>query len=264
MPVSPDCWQPRSWLRRGRSILLAAALAQGLGFATLAAEVHSFTDQQGRTLKAEIENVIGQDVSLQREDGGKFKVKIAIFSEPDQDYILQWALKQAADQKGQAVTLTAAQSHSDTTVVQASNMIEQKWQAGYKVKLENQTSMELQKLRLDYQIFKHAAMAGSATPADDPITRTVGTLTVDLVPPSGEVAVETAKTPMTSYTLDAGLSWGNGASRAVSDELLGIWIRLYTAKGDLIEEWSNSASLMKKQKWDDAAQKKAVPGGGED
>ena len=229
-----------------------------------AADLHDFTDLQGRSLKAEIVNVIGQEVALQRADGQKFKVKINIFSSADQDFIRQWALKQAADAKGRALGFIADQTPSNNTTAQTSDETIQRWLSGFKVTVTNQSSMELQKLRVSYQVFKHVTVPGAADPSTDPITRTAGTASLDLVPPGGDQAFTTAKVPMSSYQLNPGYSWGSRASRSSSDELLGIWVRVYAANGDLIQEWCSRPSLMKKQKWDDGSQKKPVAGGGED
>ncbi len=229
-----------------------------------AEDYHDFTDLQNRHLKAAIVTVVGQDVSLKREDGENFKVKISVFSDPDQDYIRQWAFKQAVDLKGKIFALTATQNKSSEVTAQTSDMNEQKWQAGYKVILENQTSMELQKLRIDYQIFKHASVPGSVDPSADPVVRVAGSSTLDLVPPGGSSTIMTVKTPMSAYTLNSGYRWASGANSITGDSLQGIWMRIYTSNGDLIQEWCSAPSIMKKQKWEDASQKKPTAGGGED
>jgi hypothetical protein len=254
----------------GRRCLLAVCLAASLLATRLPADptdpadLHDFTDQQGRTLKAEIINVIGQEVSLQRADGENFKVKISIFSSADQDFIRQWALKEAADAKGDALTFVARPADSNNTTAQSSDQTIQRWLSGFKVTLTNQSSMELQKLRVDYQLFKQEAVPGAADPSTNPITRTAGTLTLDLVPANGDQTFITTKIPLSSYTLNPGYSWATGANRSVTDELLGVWLRVYADNGDLIEEWSSRPSLMKTQKWDDGSLKKPVAGGGED
>jgi hypothetical protein len=249
------------WLRGLLVIVLGGWLA---ATALPAEELHTFTDQQGRTLKAEIENVIGQDVSLKREDGENFKVKIEVFIDADQDYIRQWAIQQAVDDRGMALTLTALPWKSSSVTAQTGDMTEEKWQEGYKLTVENETSMELQKIRVEYQIFKDGAVPGALDPSTDPVTRAAGSVILDLVPPNGSETLDTLKVPMTSYALMSGYTWGTGANRDVTDNLLGIWVRVYSPKGDLIQEWASSSSLQKKQKWDDGSGKKPVPGGGED
>lgn len=245
--------------------LLVIALSGFLAATPLPADdLHTFTDQQGRTLKAEIENVIGQDVSLKREDGEEFKVKIDVFVDPDQEYIRQWVIKQTVDEKGEALTLSALPWKSGSATAQTGDMTEEKWQEGYKLTVENETSMELQKIRVDYQIFKHNAVPGAADPSTDPVTRAVGTVTLDLVPPNGSQVIDTVKMPMTSYALNSGYNWVSGANRLSEDNLLGVWVRVYSPKGDLIQEWVSSPALEKKQKWDDDSQKKTAAGGGED
>ena len=55
----------------------------------LAGELHTFTDTQGRLLKAELVSILGDQVTIKRDDGQVFTVKASTFSQADQDWLKQ-------------------------------------------------------------------------------------------------------------------------------------------------------------------------------
>ena len=52
--------------------------------------IRTFTDAEGREIKARIHNTDGQTVLLETEDGQGFKTTIEVFSLEDQEYIRNW------------------------------------------------------------------------------------------------------------------------------------------------------------------------------
>lgn len=60
------------------------------------AELHTFTDAQGRLLKGELVSILGDQVTIKREDGQVFTVKATIFSQADQDWLKQRGLAKDA------------------------------------------------------------------------------------------------------------------------------------------------------------------------
>jgi hypothetical protein len=57
--------------------------------------------------------------------------------------------------------------------------------------------------------------------------------------------------PMKQQTLNANYYYGNNGLRTNADDMLGIWIRVYTSDGQMLQEWCSSPDLMKKEKWTD-------------
>jgi hypothetical protein len=51
------------------------------------AEMRELTDNQGRSIRAEVKEVDGDEVTIEREDGRSFTIAINRFSEADQEYI---------------------------------------------------------------------------------------------------------------------------------------------------------------------------------
>jgi hypothetical protein len=59
-------------------------------------EIRTFTNQSGVTLRAKLVAVVGDQVTIMREDGRQFTLPIATLSTADQDYVRQNAAKPAA------------------------------------------------------------------------------------------------------------------------------------------------------------------------
>ncbi|MEZ0275203.1 MAG: hypothetical protein ACAH88_09885 [Roseimicrobium sp.] len=59
----------------------------------LQADMRHFTDKDGRTIKAEFVSVKGDFVTLKREDGKEFTVRVDTFAKVDIDYIREQAVK---------------------------------------------------------------------------------------------------------------------------------------------------------------------------
>lgn len=68
-------------------VLFVAALS------ALHAETRIFTDTSGRTTKAELSGIDGDNVILKREDGQVFKIKASTFSPPDIAYFKEHGLR---------------------------------------------------------------------------------------------------------------------------------------------------------------------------
>jgi len=68
--------------------LLLAAVAP-----LVQAEPQTLTDKQGRSLKAEVISVTGDQVKIKRDDGQTFNLSLANLSDDDQKRLKEWAAK---------------------------------------------------------------------------------------------------------------------------------------------------------------------------
>ena len=69
------------------------ALVWAIGVTPLTAEIRAFTDTAGRTVRGELVTVLGDFVTIKREDGQNFTVKASNFSEADIAYFKAHGLK---------------------------------------------------------------------------------------------------------------------------------------------------------------------------
>jgi hypothetical protein len=178
---------------------------------------HTFTDQQGRSLVAQIVRVAEPDVYLQCADEEPFEVKIGVFIAKDQSYIQQWALD---NQKttDPFVIFALRNVLSDST----GGVPEQE----FEVTLKNVSGSDVTNLQVDYVVLRQPAAGAPA-----PLPRINGKTQIASI----------AKNMETSFATDQIQAKGNR---------LAVWVRIYNSSGTLLQEWSSSDELTKNEKWD--------------
>jgi len=211
--------------------------ADGQGATTPAAaapEPYTFTNAAGKTIQAQIIAVVGESVSLKRDDGQSFTVAIKTFVDDDQAYIWHWAVMDAA-KRGNPIfkfELTKLpETRSDKTFPGSRRVIPNL--AGYKVKVTNTTSLRMLKPIMEYIVF---ANTNTMVP-DSPLAHYYGKFAPDEIKANDQSAFETVKA-----MLIVGDKQDNG-------RLEGLWVRVYDADHQLIQEWCSTPELMKKEKW---------------
>jgi hypothetical protein len=177
---------------------------------------HTFTDQQGRTLVAEIVRVVQPDVYLQSDNGQPYPVKIGVFVAKDQAYIKQWA--QDHDTTAEPFTIFALRD-TLTDSTQALPM------QGFNVTVKNFSGANVTGLRVEYIILRQPTQGVLA-----PLPRISGSAEINAIANKGEA----------SFTTDR---IGAKGSR------LAIWLRIYNASGTLLQEWSSSPAMTKDERW---------------
>ncbi len=213
----------------------------------LNAEFREFTDQQGRSMKAELINVIGQEVMLKREDGNTFTVSPNIFCEEDKEYIQIWMV-QKLNERDSLLTVNARSSETNKKKMDDGLAKMEKWDGYYKVTIENESDLLLQNLKVEYRLWAfHMNMAAQSR--DDGKTEIIKKdITIPMIKGRDEFAFDTAKAELSSIDLDSNVIWAGGGKDSSKDKLEGIWIRIYY-KGVLIKDWSNPSSLKDKLNW---------------
>jgi thiol-disulfide isomerase/thioredoxin len=83
------------------------------------AEMRTFTDRAGNTLEAEVVGAYGSTVFLNRKKRGDCYVDIRVFSKPDIDYIIQWAISHEAERTNRPLV---KDSDSELTQFLAKNL----------------------------------------------------------------------------------------------------------------------------------------------
>ncbi|MGE9292844.1 MAG: hypothetical protein ACQKBW_04465 [Puniceicoccales bacterium] len=213
----------------------------------LQAELHEFTDTQGRTMKAELINVIGNKVRLKREDGAAFTVSPAIFSQEDQDYIHMWMIH-TLNERGSLLHVEARSSQTNSKKHDDGSAKWKTWDGYYKMKIENDSDISLRDVRIEYNFWTFHMDLAAQSRRDGDTEITSGSLTIPMLKSRNDFECDSAKVSMRSFDLRSGWSWLGGGKDESEDKLEGIWIRVYY-QGELIEDWSNPSSLKEKYKW---------------
>ena len=241
--------KPPSSRRPFFRIATAASLLLALAAAGLHAETRTLTDRQGRSLKAEILSVNGDQVSIKRDDGQTFTLSLATLSDDDQKALKAWAAKQAAMVPPGGVTLAISRGKFDTKKKDDGGMTLSEEQWGYDVTFVNHTSKTLADVRVDYILFvKPDTEPGKDTVAA-PLKQRAGSHKIDVVGIRDRVSFRTDSITLYKQQLKPGWIWAKtGSNSAIRDTLYGVWLRAYV--GDqLVDEQCSPESLSKTERW---------------
>ena len=117
------------------------------------ADMQTLTDKQGRSLKANVLAVTGDQVKIKRDDGQVFNLPLASLSEADQARLKAWAAEEEKKIPAGTVNIqlsrgsfSSSKSEDTSTIT-----IEEKW--GYSVTLANRSSKQLKDLQIKYVLF---------------------------------------------------------------------------------------------------------------
>jgi len=233
--------------------LIGAATAYGADTVpTSSPDLHTFTNQEGKTINAVILSVAQDDVNLKRDDGQSFKVAVSTLSKEDQVFIRLWVIQQAQAHHEDVLTISAASVRTDAKPVPSTNKISvtSQWTEGYKVKVTNETPVHWANLHLRYVIFRQAGVPGAMPPSNYTPTHSTGTAAIDDLPGQQDVTVSTDKIDLLEVSTAPGYSYSNGAPVKVTDQIQGIWLRVYDDGNNLLQEWSSSKEITKDISWD--------------
>jgi hypothetical protein len=242
--------------------LLSALLAQRSG-----AEPMVLTDIVGRTIKAELVAVNGENVRIRRDDGREFTLELKGLVDDDQTKIRAWAAEQAkADAPAKsAASPTAAKKDEETSdtatkkaapkyvpdmkkVTMAMSRVKMEtttiakfegyshkhelW--GYGIQVTNRNLHPVEKVRIEYNLFART-FSDSSTPEMVP-----GTIEFPAV---GSNRSESAKTKTAEVCKRKGYYTFNEGG-----ELRGIWVKLYVGD-ELVQEQLMPESLRESATW---------------
>ncbi len=229
-------------------------------------DLHTFTNQSGKTIQAIITDVTLDNVFLKRDDGQAFKVPLTTFSPDDQNYISQWVVRRARTQGSNILKLDAASNKLSTATstpngnekraVMATNgkvghATIKNWSEGYNVTITNLLPAHFAKLQLRYIIFSMSAVPGGLPPNDYTPNVTVGqAIDIDDLPANAVKTVATGEITLAEYTAPPNFVYSNGAAPKITDQLKGIWVRVYDENNILVQEWASSENLNKNNDWD--------------
>lgn len=222
------------------------------------AEIQTLTDNQGRSIQADVISVSGDQVKIKRADGQTFNLSLASLSDDDQKNLKAWAAKEATKSlPADALQVELSRAKFDTVkkdvdvtlttggiVKNGRTLTEEKW--GYSVTITNRTSQPLEQLRAEYILF--------ATVDDIQVKEKQGLKKKRYKSPV-ETIPELGKTTFRTETISAIKSKYNGnivaaksGDSASRETLHGVWMRIY--RGDaLICETSAPESLRTTEKW---------------
>ena len=211
------------------------------------ADLVTLTDKQGRDIQAEIVSIIGANITIKMANGRQFTFPLANLNEASHKTIEQWKLVRVGDKrepfKISINTFTEGKQESSTTSTKT-----KVYQAGYTVKIQNNTPLSLPSLTVEYLILKEDAIV-AAKGSQDALKDTLkGTSTLDPLKIRETFSFNTDTLEMRESKLKSGWSYIGGGKDNAVDELTGIWLKIKT--GDqVIYEYSRPSNLPDRITW---------------
>lgn len=213
----------------------------------VAGELHLWTNKDGRTVQAEFVEMSATDVTIRREDGQTFKVPKDALSDED----LAFAAKADAN-RPITVKLEVSRAMFSTNSTHTVSEIKttEKW--GYNITVNNTGSVTGQNLRVDYILFLRHSPGPGKSISLQPLVRQVGSEPIPKLERLGKFSFRSATVALISLKLQNGYYWSaTGDSSTASDELEGIWVRVY--QNDRVIGEYTSAESFRKEDWDKPA-----------
>ncbi len=185
---------------------------------------HTFTDNLGRTLQANLLRVANPDVYLVNGAGYTIHTKISDFAAADQAYILQWAKAQS-----QADLLAASALQISATPNRAVGAARQGGPQSFKLSLKNLSTKSLTGLTASYVLFRLPGTGGKIV--QFPLPRLTGQSTLKPISPNGTITFNSI--PLTNR-----------------DAPLAIWVRIYSSDGSIVQEYCSTPDILQFESWD--------------
>lgn len=118
----------------------------------------------------------------------------------------------------------------------------------YRITVKNRNFRALEDVEVKYRLFYVDTDAGSPMPGR--LLNKTGAMKFPLVGANALVEVETDPFTLTTEKLSSGYYYTEGGSNKNRDQVVGLWVRVYS-KGQLMQEYCNPSTLTKKAEWKD-------------
>ncbi|BCX46795.1 hypothetical protein HAHE_07030 [Haloferula helveola] len=254
---------------------MKSSLAHGaLGAAVLllalshSAGARTFTDQQGREIEAEVTSVSGSNVTLLLDSGKKYTFPISKLSSADQLYIKLWKADPkkfetdkpdaSGDSKPAAIPDNIDYSieiepekerirKGSKTDVGNGEITPEEWI--FEIELENWSRAPLEGLEVSYRIYLDTK-ASDKIGFEDAQKVYGHRMNVEKMTHGAKVTVKTRPVIVKDLELDGDFVFTDGSRNRLSDDIEGIWIKVWHGDKKVAEYKSNN-STVKKAKWAD-------------
>lgn len=212
------------------------------------AETFTLTDKQGRSIKADVISVDGNQVKIKRDDGQTFELSINTLSEDDQKKLRKWAAEEATRIPPNALKIELSRGVFESRKQEDSATVttEEKW--GYSITVTNQSGKPVGNLKMTYVLFVKPDLEPGKDSSKATFKRTEGKSSILGIQPMAKTTIRSDTINIYKQRLKPGWVWGKtGNSEMIKDTLHGIWIKVY-AGDQLVSEICTPESLMKTEK----------------
>ena len=205
------------------------------------AEVRTFTNQDGQTIKAEIVSATDRLVKIRREDGAVFEVPHTTFSLDDRKYIEEWIKKQKVEAAPLRLRVNVSQTKKTVNRSQGLSSTSRVIEAGYRIQIKNESTVALEKHTIEYRIFKFAERADRNNRPG--LNKVAGKINNISIPRFSQDDYKTEVVTLVISQLKPDWYYVDGSNSRTADSLAGIWLRLMNPAGDVVHEYLSSEKL---------------------
>ncbi|CAM3093758.1 hypothetical protein [Rariglobus hedericola] len=239
-------------------IFKALALAALLTAFTAHAESFTLNDKQGRSIKADVIEVTGDQVKIKRDDGQTFNVSLSTLAADDQTKLKAWAEKESKKSlppgalqvelsRGNFKTIKV---DSDVTLVggeivkNGRTTTEEKW--GYAVTIINKTSKPIDNLRTEYRLF--ATVDNVHVKEKEGLKKKAYQSQIENIPELGRTVFRTETISALKMKYNGNIVSAKTGDSNSRETLTGIWMRIYLGD-ELVYEAAMPEKLRTTEKW---------------
>jgi hypothetical protein len=212
-----------------------------IGAATCArAELHTFTDTQGRTIQAELLSVKDNQIRVRREDGQVFTLPFDSLVKEDITYIATWR-RQHVEVKLHftASPFHVTAEHRNTEAIQTTTE-----KAGYSITLFNDAADAASDFKVDYILFYTEGEWGGGQASDLPLKRKSGNIPIALLEGGKSVILKTDPVTLRKSKYNPDWGYDNSKYNKWGDDLAGVWVRV-SLNGKVVSEFVSSERIKK-------------------
>lgn len=119
----------------------------------------------------------------------------------------------------------------------------------FEVKVENQTLGDLSQIKVDYVIFVERQKLGQKMDQPLKVDRVSGTRSIDMLTNREPKTVNTDEFTLAKQNLVGGWTYDNGGRIRAEDSVVGVWVRVSSADGQVIGEYTNPPTVTRRG-WD--------------
>ncbi|MDF3055831.1 MAG: hypothetical protein K0R17_46 [Rariglobus sp.] len=237
---------------------LVSALVLMCVMPRLHADPFTLTDKQGRSIKADVLSVSGDQVKIKRDDGQVFALPLASLSEDDQKKLKGWAATEAAKPlPAGAIQVELSRGKFDTVkkdidvtltngdlVKNGRTLTEEKW--GYAITVVNRTSQPFDNLRAEYLLF--ATVDNIHVDEDKGLKKKRYQTPIATIPELGRTSFRTETISAIKSKYNGNIVSAKTGDSTSRETLHGVWLRIYRGT-ELVYETAMPENLRTTQKW---------------
>lgn len=245
-------------LRFARQLIAMLVFANLSLFTGLHAEVRTLTDKQGRSIKADVIAVSGDQVKIKRDDGQTFNIPLNSLSEADQTALKAWSeaeVSKTLPTGALEVTLSRGifkttktdedvKLTSGETIKNGRTTTEEKW--GYSVTLTNKTPKPIENLRTEYRLF--ATVDDVHTKEKQGLKKKAFTSQIEALPELSKSVFKTETISAIKMKYNGNIVSAKTGDTRSRETLYGIWIRIYRGT-ELVYESAMPDLLRSSEQW---------------